>query len=67
MTRCYDLKERLEIVRGDATALNRGDATIVLTESLAAKLFGQTDPIGRVVAVLLFSIENRCVAFVFSS
>ena len=41
----------LELVRGDATALNRGDAAIVLTESLADKLFGQTDPIGRVVEV----------------
>ena len=41
----------LEIGRGDATALNRGDAAIVLTESLASKLFGQTDPIGRVVEV----------------
>ena len=41
----------LEIVRGDATVLKRGDAAMVLTESLADKLFGQKDPIGRVVEV----------------
>ena len=41
----------LGIIRGDAAALNRRDASIVLTQSGAKKLYGNTDPIGRTVEV----------------
>ena len=40
-----------DIVRGDATALKRRDASIVLTQSVANKLYGNADPIGRTVEV----------------
>ncbi len=41
----------LDIIRGDATALKRRDASIVLTQSVANKLYGHKDPIGRTVEV----------------
>ncbi|MXZ08447.1 MAG: FtsX-like permease family protein [Gemmatimonadetes bacterium] len=41
----------LDIIRGDATALKRRDASIVLTQSVAQKLYGHKDPIGRTVEV----------------
>ncbi len=41
----------LNIIRGDATALRRRDASIVLTQGVANKLYGHKDPIGRTVEV----------------
>ena len=41
----------LDIIRGDATALKRRDASIVLTQGVARKLYGNVDPIGRTVEV----------------
>ena len=41
----------LDVIHGDADALSRKDASIVLTRSLAAKLFGDADPLGRTVEV----------------
>ncbi len=41
----------LDIIRGDATALKRRDASIVLTQGVADKLYGHKDPIGRTVEV----------------
>lgn len=50
----------LGIIRGDATALNRREASIVLTQSGAKKLYGNTDPIGRTVEV---QRETRILSF----
>ena len=50
----------LGIIRGDAAALNRRDASIVLTQSGAKKLYGNTDPIGRTVEV---QRETRILSF----
>ncbi len=41
----------LDIIRGDTTALKRRDASIVLTQGVADKLYGNADPIGRTVEV----------------
>ena len=41
----------LDIIRGDAAALKRRDASIVLTQGVAQKLYGNADPIGRTVEV----------------
>ena len=41
----------LDIIRGDTTALKRRDASIVLTQGVADKLYGHKDPIGRTVEV----------------
>ncbi|MCY3683897.1 MAG: ABC transporter permease [Gemmatimonadetes bacterium] len=41
----------LDIIRGDAAALKRRDASIVLTQGVANKLYGHKDPIGRTVEV----------------
>ncbi len=41
----------LDIIRGDATALKRRDASIVLTQGVANKLYRNADPIGRTVEV----------------
>ena len=41
----------LDIIRGDAAALKRRDASIVLTQGVAQKLYGNADPIGRAVEV----------------
>ena len=41
----------LDIIRGDAAALKRRDASIVLTQGVADKLYGHKDPIGRTVEV----------------
>ena len=41
----------LDIIRGDAAALKRRDASIVLTQGVANKLYGSADPIGRTVEV----------------
>ena len=41
----------LDIIRGDAAALKRRDASIVLTQGVAQKLYGHKDPIGRTVEV----------------
>lgn len=41
----------LDVIHGDATPLSREDASIVLTRSLAAKLFGDADPVGETVEV----------------
>ena len=41
----------LDIIRGDAAALKRRDASIVLTQGVANKLYGNADPIGRTVEV----------------
>ena len=41
----------LDVVRGDAASLSREDASIVLTRSVAGKLFGDADPLGRTVEV----------------
>ena len=41
----------LDVVHGDAASLSRRDASIVLTRSLAGKLFGDVDPVGRSVEV----------------
>ena len=41
----------LDIIRGDAAALKRRDASIVLTQGVANKLYGDADPIGRTVEV----------------
>ena len=41
----------LDVIRGDAASLSREDASIVLTRSLAEKLFGSVEPVGRTVEV----------------
>ena len=41
----------LDIIRGDAAALKRRDASVVLTQGVANKLYGDADPIGRTVEV----------------
>lgn len=41
----------LDIIRGDAAALKRRDASVVLTQGVARKLYGNVDPIGRTVEV----------------
>lgn len=41
----------LDIIRGAAAALKRRDASVVLTQGVARKLYGNVDPIGRTVEV----------------
>ena len=41
----------LDVIRGDAASLSREDASILLTRSLAEKLFGDAEPVGRTVEV----------------
>ncbi len=41
----------LDIIRGDVAALKRRDASVVLTQGVARKLYGNVDPIGRTVEV----------------